>query len=101
MMPRQKTFTVDAESVQGNEGASVTFRSLKIGYWRQYLKSEDITDAELLQTHIVKWNLVDDDGHEIPTPADEPEAISELYIHEQQRLVRLLMQGPDGESTKN
>jgi hypothetical protein len=100
-MARVSTFTVDASSVQGNEGAKVTFRGLKVGEWREYLDSEDVTDPDLLRAHIVKWDLVDDNDHKLPDPADEPEIVNELYMHEQRQLVRLLMQGPDGESAKN
>ena len=71
-MPRRKTFTVDAESVQGNEGAEVTFRALKVRELREYRETA-MTDTELLQGHITAWSgIVDDNGKDLPSPADDP-----------------------------
>ena len=100
-MARRNQFTVDAESVQGNEGATVTFRPLKVREWNEY-RSTDQTDEDLLRAHVKGWSgIVDDDGHDLPNPQNESEAIGELYLHEQRAIVRLLLQGPDGEHAKN
>lgn len=99
-MARQTTFTVDAESVQGIAGASITFRALKVGEWRTYISTSQ-TDADLVRDHVLTWTLVDDEGNQMPDPQDEPDILNDLYIHEQQAIVRLLLQGPGGESAKN
>ena len=101
-MRRGNQFTVDAESVQGNAGATVTFKALTVGEWKEYRSSDAVTDFSLVESHVVAWSgIVDDEGHELPDPADEPEVINALYLHEQQALARLLWQGPDGASAKN
>ena len=100
-MARRGSFTVDAESVQGNPGAEVTFRALKVREVNEYRNSTQ-TDEDLLQAHVVSWSgILDDDGHELPSPEDEPGALGELYVHEQFALARLLFAGPDGLSVKN
>ena len=101
-MPRRSTFTVDAESVQGNAGATVTFRRLTMGKRDQYINEPGYGDAEFLSEHIVDWSgIVDDDGHELPSPRDEPGLVTELYIEEARELVRLLFEGPDRNLPKN
>ena len=98
---RRNQFTIDAESVQGNAGAEVTFKALKVREVRAY-RATDMTDHELLAEHVVAWSgIVDDKDKELPNPADEPEVLGELYIHEQLELARLLFAGPDGEHAKN
>jgi hypothetical protein len=98
---RRNQFTVDAESVQGNEGAEVTFKALKVRTIREYRETE-MTDRDLLEKHIVSWSgIVDDDDKELPNPTDEPGILGELYVHEQVALARLLFQGPDGPEAKN
>jgi hypothetical protein len=98
---RRNQFTVDAESVQGNEGATVTFRALKVRTIREYRETE-MTDADLLEAHIISWSgIVDDDGKDLPRPVDGKAVLGELYVHEQVALARLLFQGPDGPEAKN
>jgi len=98
---RRNQFTVDAESVQGNADAEVTFRCLKVREVKEY-RSTEMTDAELLARHVIAWSgIVDDEGNEYPSPVDEPGILGELYVHEQLELARLLFQGPDGENAKN
>ena len=98
---RGSQFTVDAESVQGNEGATVTFRALKVREVNEY-RTTEMTDADLLRSHVLSWSgFVDDEGRELPSPADEPDVLGELYVHEQLALSRLLFQGPLGDSAKN
>ena len=101
MTRRGSQFTVDAESVQGNAGAEVTFRALKVREVNEY-RTTPMTDADLLQAHVVSWSgFVDDAGKELPNPSDDPDALGELYVHEQLALSRLLFSGPDGASAKN
>jgi hypothetical protein len=101
-MPRRSTFTVDASEVQGNEGATATFSSLTVREWKDYRSVDDVNDITLVQSHLVSWTgFVDDEGNELPSPADEPEILDLLYMHEQRALARLLWQGPDGANAKN
>jgi len=98
---RRNQFVVSAESVQGEAKAEVTFKALKVREVGEY-RSTGMTDRDLLREHVLSWKgIVDDAGHALPSPADEPEILGELYIHEQQELARLLFQGPDGENAKN
>ena len=97
---RKSTFTVDAESVQGNPGATVTFSMLTVGEWKAY--PQDIIDVDLVTNHVVSWTgIVDNEGDPMPNPADDPGVIDALYLPEQKALARLLWAGPDGESAKN
>ena len=99
---RRAQFTVNAESVQGNVGAEATFRCLKVREWREWRDDPASTDEDLLKAHLVGWQgFQGDAGADLPSPADEPAIVGELYIHEQRELVRLLLQGPDGENAKN
>ena len=101
-MPRRSTFVADAESVQGVSGATVTFRCITVGEVDEFRSDASFTDRVLLERHIVSWSgIVDDDDHEMPDPADEPDILKKLYVHEQQALARLLWAGPEGESAKN
>jgi len=101
-MTRRTTFTVDAESVQGNPGTTVTFRAIKVREFREYTTEADVTDRVMLERHLAAWTgIVDDGGNELPSPADDPSVLGELYIHEQQALMRLLWAGPEGASAKN
>ena len=97
---RQNSFTVDAKSVQGIDGAEVTFRALKVREVREY-RTTGMTDSELLAAHVLEWSGFVDDGHDLPSPTDEPDILGELYVHEQLELARLLFQGPDGDAAKN
>lgn len=96
-MTRRSTFTVDAESVQRNPGATVTFRAITVGEYREYRTNPDVTDRDLVREHVVSWSgIVDDNDHPLPNPADEPDVLDQLYMHEQGQLAILLVQGPDG-----
>jgi hypothetical protein len=100
-MRRYKTFTVDAESVQGNAGASVTFRTLKVRTVSEYNTTE-MTDEDLLRQQIESWSgFEDDEGRELPSPSDEPDILGELYLPEKTTLLRLLFRGPDEDTAKN
>lgn len=99
---RRSTFTVDAESVQGNAGASVTFRPMTVGEMREYRTNDKITDSDELKARVIAWSgIVDDDEHEMPCPADQPDIVDALYLHEQRALMRLLFAGPDVPQPKN
>ena len=91
---RIKTFTVDASEVFG-DGARVTFKAIKRGTWREYLKTASFGDDKLVADHLVGWEGVkDDEGNDLPNPTDEPEVLNALYLHEIQKLARLLVRGP-------
>ena len=101
-MARRNQFTVDAESVQGNEGAKVTFKLITLGTRDRYLNDPEYTDLDLLSEHILDWEgIEDDDGHVMPSPKDEPGLVATLYLDEVNELVRLLFQGQRKESPKN
>ena len=101
-MPRRSTFTVDASTVQGNEGATVTFKCISIREHREWRESSETTDNSLLSQQIISWEgFVDDDGKPLPSLEDDPNALELLYYHEQAALLRLFFQGPDGASAKN
>ena len=101
-MPRRSTFTVNASSVQGNVGAEVTFSALTVGEWKAYGADPEINDHTLIRDHVVSWvGFVDSNDNPLPSPADEPDVLDALFLHEQRALSRLLFQGPDGESAKN
>jgi hypothetical protein len=100
-MPRRNSFTVDAEEVQGEQGAEITFRSLEVGTWAEY-RETTMTDRELLQRQVISWSgIVDATGKPFPSPDDDPSVLDRLYLHEQAAIARLLFQGPDGTSAKN
>jgi len=100
-MPRRSTFTVNAEAVQDEEGAEVTFSCITVGERQEYLDTE-MNDIDLVKSHVVSWSgIIDNDGHELPSPVDDPAVINALYMHEIRELSRLLWAGPDGASAKN
>ena len=93
-MSRRSTFEADAESVQGNAGATVTFRAVTVDEFKEY-RETSMTDRELLASHVVAWKgIVDDNDQDMPSPADEPGIIGKLYLFELQALARLLFAGP-------
>jgi hypothetical protein len=101
-MARRNQFTVDAESVQGNEGATVTFKLITLGTRDRYLKDPEYGDAMLLGDHLLDWHGIEDDaGNEMPSPKDEPGLVATLYLSEVTELVRLLMEGQRQTSPKN
>jgi len=92
---------VDAEAVQGIEGATVTFSCVTVGQRQEYLDTE-MNDIDMVRAHIVSWSgIVDDNENELPSPADDPAVTKALYMHEIRELSRLLWAGPDGASAKN
>lgn len=100
-MTRQTSFVVDAESVQGMPGTTITFRCLLVSTVDEY-RSTDMTDAELLERQILSWEgIIDDRGKEMPSPVDEPGILKKLYTHEMRKMAALLFAGPDGDSAKN
>jgi hypothetical protein len=61
-----------------------------------------MTDSDLLKRHVLSWSgIIDDNGKDLPSPADDPEVLGELYLHEQVALAGLLFLGPDGPNAKN
>lgn len=98
-MPRRTTFQVDAATVQGNAGATVTFRCLLVGEYWEYRNTDGTSDTDMLKAHLVSWaGIVDDEGHELP---GTPEMVDRLYMHEQRALMALFWAGPEGPSSKN
>ena len=49
---RRSQFTVDAETIQGNEGATVTFKALRVREMREY-RATEMTDRDLLEAHVL------------------------------------------------
>ncbi len=100
-MARRSTFIAGAESVQGNAGATVTFRAITLDGWDDYVTSPK-TDRELLVEHVIAWKgVVDDDDNALPSPADEPGIIGRLYTAEKAALMRLLYTGAPAIPVKN
>jgi len=94
-MARRSTFEADAESVQGNKGATVTFRAVTSDEYKEYRGDASMTDREMIVSYVIAWKgIVDDNDHELPCPADEPEIIGKLYLTELRALARLLYNGP-------
>ena len=99
-MGRRTSFWKDAESVQGVKGARIQFKALKRGIVRQYFDREnsEINDDYLIGHYVLDWEKIqDDDGHDLPSPKDEPGALDELYRHEVGEIIALLLRGPDPE----
>lgn len=93
-MARRSTFDADAESVQGNAGATVTFRAITVDEFKEY-RETSMTDREMIASHVIAWKGIEDDnGHDMPSPADEPGIVGKLYLQELQALARLLFAGP-------
>jgi hypothetical protein len=102
VVTRRSQFTVDAQSVQGNAGATATFRTLTVGEYQNYLDDPDYRDRHLVKKHLVAWSgIVGNDDVPLPDPTDDPDAMNALYLHEVGALAILLVQGPLGASAKN
>ena len=96
-MRRHSQFTVDAESVQGNAGATVTFSSLLVREVDE-IRAGGVRDLDLLQAHVLHWTgFVDDEGAALPGPDEDVSVLGRLYVQEQAALVRLLLGGPDAD----
>jgi len=101
-MARRNQFTVSAESVQGNEGATVTFKLITVGTRDRWIHDADYTDLDLLSDHLLDWHgIEDDEGHLMPSPKDEPGLTAALYIDEVSALIQLLLQGQRKDNSKN
>jgi len=96
---RRNQFTVNAESVQGNPAATVTFRGLTVAEWEEWFNPVSrVTDADILRAHLAGWDgFEDEEGQALPNPPD----VAALYLHEVKELCRLLMRGPSETSAKN
>ena len=100
-MARRSTFIADAEAVQGNKGATVTFKAITLDEWDEYVTTP-MTDRELLAERVVAWKgIEDDDGHDLPSPTDEPGIIGKLYTAEKTALMQLLYNGAPAIPLKN
>jgi hypothetical protein len=101
-MARRNQFVVNAESVQGNAGAEITFKLITLGTRDQYFRDPDYGDIDLLNDHILDWRgIVDDDGNEIPSPKDEPGVQASLYMSEVSEIIALLFDGQRQDLPKN
>lgn len=99
-MPEPKrihTFRIDANSVQGVEGATITSKAVLRSDWKLYGESDEHGDEWFILKHVTSWSgILDANGKELPSPKDEPGALDNLYMHESGRIARLIAQGPDG-----
>jgi len=92
-MSRRSTFEANAESVQGNAGATVTFRAVTVDEFKEY-RETSMTDREMIASHVVAWKgIVDDNDQALPSPADEPGIVGALYLFELRALAQLLFTG--------
>lgn len=100
-MSRRSTFIADAESVQGNKGATATFKACTLAEYEDYRTSSK-TDKDMLIAHLLEWSkFEDDEGHALPNPKDEPGIIDKLYLAEVRALARLLYTGAPAIPLKN
>ena len=94
---RVDSFTFNAESVQGVEGATITSKSVLRGDWKLYATDAEHGDGWYVELHVISWKgIVDSNGNELPSPADEPGILDALYMHETGEIARLISQGPNG-----
>jgi hypothetical protein len=94
---RRTSFKVDAESVQGNEGAWIEFKNITRGVIRRLFDDNDqeVTVPGLIKEYVLDWGgFTDDGGKEMPSPKDEPDIVDTLYRNEEGEIVRLLVAGP-------
>ena len=102
MTRRDTQFTVNAESVQGNEGATATFQHITVGERLEYLADDEINDFIMVRRHLLSWSgIVDNDDRELPDPKDEPGVFDALYLPEMRALALIMWRGPDEADSKN
>jgi len=84
-------FRVATESVQG-EGSWVELRGTTVGEVRA-ARAGELDDDQLILKHVVGWNWVDDKGHDLPLPKDEPGIVDTLTAEEAAAIVFKLFKG--------
>lgn len=83
MPKRQRVKRFDSTEVQG-EGSFVTCSSTTLGEQREIGRrqkdGEDmgLVGLDVLRTHILQWNWVDDDGEPMPQVSTDPDILDEL-----------------------
>ena len=104
---RLTQFTNDAQSVQGNPGATVTFKCLTGNEIDAAIKMQELPEEErkgepdFLTRVLVDWHGIEGaNGQMLPSPKDDPSVINALYPHEQKWIQDLFWAGPD-KSPKN
>jgi hypothetical protein len=98
-MPKRKRIQrVDTEAVQG-EGSYVVIKRMLVGEIRSMAKraTGDMKllavemSSEILATHVVEWNWVDDEDNPLPVPYQNEEVFDQLSDEEFQFLSELMM----------
>lgn len=107
-MPQRKAIRrVATPEVQG-EDSWVEVRRLQVGEWLALqTNGAEMTQAastrqglDVLASHVVGWNWVDDDGKPLPQLTADPTVLEKLTDEETLCLMRLL-QGPSEAQLKN
>ncbi len=94
-MTRRNQFKVSAESVQGNAESWLRCKAITIGKFRAWRDDPKTGDTDIVNEYVLDWGgILDDDGHEIPSPKVEPGALDLIYLHEMHRMALLVLQGP-------
>lgn len=106
-MPKRKTVRrIDASEVQG-EGAYVVVSGVKVREIRKIRQdvasgkgSEEALDEfdlglDLVRSHVLEWNFVDDLGKPLPSPKEDPSVMEELTEEEATFLTNMLIGGDE------
>ena len=105
-MPRRASDRrIDASKVQG-EGAFVVMRALTYGESKQARQQGREADDEqnlalgeqLIISHIVDWNWVDDAGEGLPLPKSDPAVLHLLTVDEMNFISKALNGDPNAPS---
>lgn len=106
-MPERKAVRrVETPEAQGDD-SWVKVRRFQVGEWLALTEVDEGNrpeavkrGLELIRTHVVAWNWVDDDGAPLPQPGEDPSVIDRLTDEEVLCLMRVL-QGPTESQLKN
>lgn len=95
MPTRQTTKRAASDKIQG-EGSYVIFKRVTVGEFRslqneQGEKSLIEVGLQLIETHLIDWNWVDDEGKTLPLPSEDPSVIDNLYDEEATFLAEALL----------
>lgn len=108
MPKRQSIRTLPSIEVQG-EDSWVTVKYPDVKFMRKSMSAREgeLADKfeaglDVIKTHVLDWNWVDDDGNSLPSPKDDPTVVDQLTSMEIQWLAGHL--NPDktpGEKNSN
>ena len=88
MVERKRVRKIPSDEIQG-EGSWVVVARITVGEIRTKQKAGRKKGADIfgltmdiLKTHVLEWNWVDDDGEPLPQPKDDPDVIDQLVEFE-------------------